>query len=176
MTQCVYRQVLGPNFDVLPARVRELHDLSAPSLWRGRADVTRGTSLMARAIATVFRLPPEGRDQPIEVRFTPHSTHEVWQRIFPSGTFESRQSPNGRDIHESVGPVTLILHPTATAEGMTLAMLGVRCLGIPLPQFLVPNIATREFEQNGRYHFDVSATLPIFGPLVRYAGWLERVD
>jgi hypothetical protein len=36
-------------------------------------------------------------------------------------------------------------------------------------------VRTFEREQGGRYHFEVEAKLPLFGLLVRYSGWLERV-
>ena len=29
----LYRRLLGERFDVLPARVRELHDLEEPAVW-----------------------------------------------------------------------------------------------------------------------------------------------
>ena len=175
MNAPLYRQVLGDAFDTLPPRVRELHALSAPTLWRGRADVTRGTSITARLLATLMRLPPAGSGQPLDVHFTPQPTHEIWQRIFPSGTFKSRQYPAGAHILETVGPVTLILRPAASPSGLTLTMDGARVLGVPLPGFLVPRIATREFQADGRYRFEVSSSLPMLGPLVRYSGWLERM-
>jgi hypothetical protein len=174
MTPPVYRRVLGADFDCLPAAVRQLHDLSAPSIWRGRANVKAGTSLVAHLLARLFRLPPAGDDQPLEVRFAPRDDHEVWERRFSRRTFVSRQYPAGALILECVGPVTLLLRPEGSGTGITLQMIGARLFGIPLPSFCVPHIATHEFEADGRYRFDVSASLPLIGLLVSYAGWLER--
>ena len=176
MTQPLYRQVLGASFDELPPRVRQLHELTGPTVWRGRADVTRGTSGVARLLAMLFRLPPDGCDQHIEVRFMPAATHEVWQRVFPSGRFQSRQYASGNRLVETVGPLSLVMTPSAAPTGLSLGMNGARLFGIPLPAALVPRIATREWEQDGRYRFDVAAGLPLIGALVRYAGWLEPVD
>ena len=46
---------------------------------------------------------------------------------------------------------------------------------MPLPRALHPVVRTFEREQGGRYHFEVEAHLPLFGLLIRYAGWLERM-
>jgi hypothetical protein len=54
----LYRRLLGARFDALPARARELHDVTETSVWIGRADVERGRSWAARAVATLFSLPP----------------------------------------------------------------------------------------------------------------------
>jgi hypothetical protein len=34
-------------------------------------------------------------------------------------------------------------------------------------------VNAREFERDGRYHFDVVAKLPGVGMLIHYRGWLE---
>src|SRR5439155_13670409 len=62
MTLPLYRRLLGERFDALPQRVRELHELTGPATWRGRADVERGTSWVARAMATLLSFPSAGRD------------------------------------------------------------------------------------------------------------------
>ena len=84
MSLPLYRRVLGPAFDVLPARVRQLHDLAGVSVWVGRASVERGRSLPSRIAAALTGLPPEGPDQPLSVTFEPSGTTEVWLRQFGS--------------------------------------------------------------------------------------------
>ena len=176
MRGSVYERVLGPQFDILPGPVRALHDLTTPTVWRGHADVTLGTTWPARLLAALFRLPPSGAGQPLEVRFTPRDSYEVWQRIFASGQFQSRQYPAPPSIHETIGPVTLVFRPVPSSDGITIAMQGVRLLGVPLPPFLVPQTAAREFAEGGRFRFEVSAWLPGGGLLVAYSGWLERAE
>ena len=172
----IYRLVLAAAFDALPPRVRELHDLQAPAVWLGRADVKRGASLTARVLATLFGLPPNGPDQPLSVTFTPMPDHEIWQRNFAGRIFLSRQYAASDRIREAVGPVSLIMRPVVTSNGMSLNMVGARLWRLPLPSLLVPRITTREYEGDGRYCFEVSATLPLIGPLVEYRGWLAKRD
>ncbi len=173
----LYPLLLGRSFDALPEQVRALHSLERPVAWTGRADVERGTSLVCRLIALIFRLPPGGADQPLVVTFTPNEDGgETWERAFLKSTFLSVQRAVEGGIEEQVGPARLLLVPTATAAGLTLDLVGVTVFGRSVPSALVPRISTREYEAEGRYRFDVEAHLPGFGLLVTYRGWLEPAD
>ena len=87
----LYRSLLGARFDVLPQRVRELHDLTGHTVWIGRTDVERGQSWLARKLADLLSLPPEGKDQPLGVSFVPVDGREGWTRWFGTRTFVSIQ-------------------------------------------------------------------------------------
>jgi hypothetical protein len=49
----------------------------------------------------------------------------------------------------------------------------VSSLGIPLSAKWFDGVVAREFEEDGRYRFDVRAALPFVGLLVHYRGWLD---
>jgi hypothetical protein len=170
----LYRRLLGARFEALPARVRELHDLAGPATWVGRADVERGTSWVARAAATLFSFPAEGRDQPLSVTFAPDRGREAWTRRFGDKVFPSLQYERGGHLFERVGPSSLVFTLDASPKGLALVLTGVRFLGLPLPHLVHPAVRTLESERDGRYHFEVEAVLPVFGLLVRYSGWLEK--
>jgi hypothetical protein len=174
MTLPLYRRLLGVRFDALPARVRELHDLTGPATWIGRADVERGTSWAARAAAGLFSLPPAGPDQPLSVAFEPVDGRETWTRAFGTNVFRSLQYERGGRLFERVGPSSLGFVFDASPNGLSLVLTDVRLLGVPLPRWLHPNVRTLESERDGRYRFEVEARMPGVGLLVRYAGWLER--
>src|SRR3546814_17309263 len=58
-----YRQILGPAFDTLPPRLKELHGRKAARRWQGHAEVRRGTdrkSVVAGKSVSV-RVDPGGR-------------------------------------------------------------------------------------------------------------------
>jgi hypothetical protein len=173
MTSPLYRRVLGADFAVLPPRVRDLHDLDGRRVWTGRASVTRGTSLASRIAAAIAGLPPEAPDQALTVTFETAGSTEIWSRRFGSSLFRSVQYARGVSLHERVGPTTFVFTPLASGEGLALRLDGFRVLGVPLPRFLHPDVCTSEREREGRYEFEVEARLPLFGLLVRYAGWLE---
>lgn len=176
MMEPLYRRVLGDRFDRLPARVRELHDLRTASAWAGRADVERGKSWIARLGAALTSLPPEGRNQPLRVTFEPRGAAEVWRRQFGTSVFPSVQYEHQGRLCERVGLITFVFALAASTDGLALDLRKMRLLGIPLPRIVHPAIATFESEQEGRYRFQVEARLPLFGLLVRYAGWLEQAD
>ena len=176
MTLPLYRRLLGARFDELPSRVRELHDLTGPAVWRGRADVERGTSWVARAMATLLSFPSAGRDQPLSVTFAPDRGRETWTRRFGDKVFPSVQYERGGCLFERVGPSVLVFGLDVSPKGLALILIGVRFLGMPLPRLLHPAVRTMESERGGRYQFEVDAILPVFGLLVRYSGWLEKAN
>jgi hypothetical protein len=133
---------------------------------------------LARLAATLFGLPPQGEALALSVTFTPHFTphangHEIWDRSFAGRRFLSVQSDHGGGlIAERVGAVTLLLRPDVVNGALTLSIEGARLFSLPLPRIVLPRVATREFEQDGRYHFDVASHLPLLGLLVHYRGTL----
>lgn len=174
MSTPLYRRLLRERFEALPPRVRELHDVASASSWSGRADVERGASLASRVVATLFGLPPAGRDQALRVTFQVDGDREIWSREFGDAVFRSVQYERGGLLRERVGPSTFVFALDTSAEGMALQLRGVRFLGVPLPRFLAPSVRTFESERDGRYRFEVEASLPLLGRIVRYAGWLEK--
>jgi Domain of unknown function (DUF4166) len=170
----VYRRLLGDQFAILPPVLQALHGGREASVWRGRADVERGASRLARLLASLFRLPPAGLAQPLTVMFEPIGDREIWTRNFGPHQFRSVQFAHAGQLHETVGVSRLIMRVDTGASGLQLTMLAVRVLGMPLPSSLAPRIRAQETERNGRFHFDVEASLPVIGRLVRYHGWLER--
>lgn len=168
----LYRRLLGDRFEELPGAVRALHDVSGPVTWCGIADVTRGTNVAARMLATLFGLPCEGRGQALTVTFAPDGLAEIWTRDFAGRRFVSRQWACGALVCERIGPVVLRMMPCVDRTGLGLVMAGGRLLGLPLPRWLLPRIHTREFDDAGRYRFEVEASLPGIGRLVRYEGAL----
>lgn len=174
MTGPLYRRVLGARFDQLPPKVRELHDLQGTAAWVGRADVERGRSWVARIGAALTSLPPTGKDQPLQVTFAQDGDEEIWSRRFGTSLFRSVQYQDGGRVCERVWPVTFVFALDASGEGLGLKLEGLRLLGVPMPRFAHPAITTFESDGEGRYRFGVEARLPLFGLLVRYAGWLER--
>jgi hypothetical protein len=60
--------------------------------------------------------------------------------------------------------------------GLSWRLMRVRAFGLPLPRGWFAGVRAREFEREGRYHFEVDAQLPVVGLLARYRGWLEVVE
>ncbi|HMS96169.1 MAG TPA: DUF4166 domain-containing protein, partial [Tabrizicola sp.] len=88
-----YPQTLGPVFHDLPPLLQKLHRPGARSVWRGRADVSRGKGPFAALVAAFFGFPKPGKDQPVEVTFTTDSQgRETWIRNFGGRKMRSTQA------------------------------------------------------------------------------------
>src|SRR3546814_153781 len=95
-----YRQILGPAFDTLPPRLKELHGSKAARRWQGHAEVRRGTGLLARIAAAMMRFPKAAERVPLTVAFDPENGGEHWTRDFGGTRFSSHQSRGtGRNEH-----------------------------------------------------------------------------
>lgn len=169
----LYRAVLGPLFDELPPQVRALHTITDRSIWSGKADVQRGTSMIAKLAALIARLPPTGKCQPLTVTLVAEGGGELWQRSFDGRIFASYQSADDKNVRERIGPIRLELVPSVRGGTLRLRLKHVQVFGVPMPWFLVPIVETSEFDAAGQYRFEVEARFHLFGLLIRYSGWLE---
>jgi alkylated DNA nucleotide flippase Atl1 len=174
----LFRQLLGPAFDDLPPRLRELHDSKDVRQWSGVAEIRRGQGILARMISTLVGFPQAAKQVPVSVTFTPEKGKERWTRNFGGRRFSSTQSVGmGKDqylLAERFGIVTVAL--ALVLDGGRLALIPRRwhVLGVPLPGFLLPKGESFESEENGRFCFDVEISLPFVGLVVAYKGTLER--
>lgn len=173
----LFRQLLGPAFDDLPPRLRELHDSKDARQWSGVAEIRHGQGMLARMISALVGFPQAGKQVPVSVTFTPEKGKERWTRNFGGRRFSSTQSAGmGKDrylLAERFGIVTVAL--ALVLDGGRLALIPRRwhVLGVPLPGFLLPKGESFESEENGRFCFDVEISLPFVGLIVAYKGTLE---
>ena len=173
----LFRQLLGAGFDSLPARLREVHGNST-GVWRGLCDVERGSNPLAVAAALATRLPPSGRCVPLTVTIARDSSEarsrEQWLRNFDGHRMNSTLWREGEFLLERLGWVTFKFRLRVVDAGIDWQIAGARILGIPAPLVWFRGASARELTIDGRYTFDVRATLPLVGLLIRYHGWLQR--
>jgi len=172
----LFERILGEAWHRIPPRVRALHARSGVHAWSGVGSVERGTGLLARIAAALFRFPRATDSVPVRVEIDASGSGETWRRDFGGRSFASRlELGRGRCerlLVESFGPfafgIALVL------EGGTLRYVVRRAsvFGIPLPRRWAPGGATREFDDAGRFGFDVEIRHSLLGLIVRYKGWL----
>ncbi len=166
---------LGEDYAALPAAVRDLHDVPAPRRWAGRAKVTRGGSLWARLIAGVFGFPPATEDTPVTVIMTPQEGGELWERQFGNKRFWSFLQVADGHMMERFGPLTFTLGLHVADGQLHFPVQSGRIGPVRFPRVLLPVSIAREYEAEGRFHFDVALKAPLTGALmVHYQGWLKR--
>ncbi|WP_342238078.1 DUF4166 domain-containing protein [Inquilinus sp. OTU3971] len=174
--QPLYRRALGEAWAELPEPVRAMHDLSDDRRVAGRAEVERGTGLMARLVAPLIGFPKAGRDVPVEVTFRIRDGVETWRRRFAGRAFASTQrAGRGRSeglLEERFGPVRVGLALVLEGDRLRLVVRRWSLLGLPMPPALAPGGEAWETAADGRFRFHVEIRHPWTGLIVRYRGWL----
>ncbi|WP_262378778.1 DUF4166 domain-containing protein [Luteimonas viscosa] len=174
MKPTLFQQALGASYFRLPESLRRLHGQRGRERWSGVAEIERGRNPLARMCAWIARLPKAGREVATSVEFSADAEGETWKRDFGGQKMVSRLSLKDGLMRERLGPLQFrfALHGNDGAIWWTVA--GVRLLGaLPLPASLFDDVRCREYEDDGRYRFEVDASLPVVGRIVRYRGWLE---
>lgn len=170
----IFPRVIGPAFATLPDAVRATHQTTGATCWQGQASVTRGKSWWSRLLATLFRFPPASNDTEVEVIKTATATGEIWTRRFGARSFRSQLTATANGMTERFGPFTFRLGLTVQDGALHYPVTGGRLGPVPLPRWLLPGSDTREFAEDGRFHFDVRLLAPITsGLMVHYRGTLS---
>lgn len=169
-----FRTVLDQSFVDLKPAVQALHATTGSATWAGRVSVRRGAGLLARLCAGLTGLPPPMTDAPLRVHFHCTDGGEVWQRDFAGHAMPSQLRARDGDLVEALGPVGFAFQLYVCDGAIHWRVRSVRVFGwLPLPSRWFAGVACREYDDAGRYGFQVRARLPLAGELIAYEGWLE---
>lgn len=169
----LYQRLLGERFAAMSAPLRAMHAPLAETSAQGEARVERGRNPLARLLGWIMGFPPAGH-YPLDVRFSPEAGTERWTRTFGSYRFSSEMAAS-RDglLIERFGPLRFTFRIVIDGEGaLQLDLARWSAFHLPMPGFLAPKIAAREWDAGGRFGFDVGVTMPLIGPVVHYVGTL----
>ncbi|WP_299473770.1 DUF4166 domain-containing protein [uncultured Roseibium sp.] len=173
---CLFRQALGREFDRLPATVSDLHSVVGKHVWTGEARVTRGSSALGKFVCRMIGFPPESEQTPVSVTIERRQDAEIWHRDFGGKSFSSaltlRDDQSRGHVCERFGLLKFNIDLTFDGERLHFPVTRASLLGIPLPSWLLPRSEATEFQDDGRFNFDVMVSLPGIGKLVRYQGFL----
>src|SRR5207249_9142650 len=76
---CLYARVLGSEWESLPIPIRRFHDPGGRVITAGRFDVDHGTGLLARILASIFRLPRPGLARATTLEVLKDGYSECWE-------------------------------------------------------------------------------------------------
>ena len=150
---------------------------------KGRVDISFGRGLagiIGRRIAHKMGLPGAGSHE-LLVTISHDDVYLHWSRSFNNqDRVESLFRPVG-SLHngywiETTGPLSMRLTVDVKNGGWYWRCLKVYFLGCPIPLWLIPESNAYKIVEDGRYHFHVSFSLPVFGVLVTYEGKLDAVS
>lgn len=168
----LFERLLPGGFEQLPPTVIGLHRAGGRRSYYGEVVVRRGTGLLSRLCGWATRLPPAGSG-PIRVDIASAPDRETWVRHVSGHAMPSRLWSSEGLLRERLGLVTFGFRLHASAEGLAWTVERVHVFGLGLPAQLFRGVHALESERDGRYTFQVSATLPGVGPLVEYQGALD---
>ncbi len=159
----------------MPQALVDLH--THPGRFSGRCDIERGRGPLIALALRLGRFPKPGNDLPVTVVPQDTGAHWIWSRDFDGHGTQSRLRYDARRacIQERLGFLTLWLRPVLTRRVLSIEIERLSIFGVPCPSVLLPRSASAEWQdEQGRFRFDVSASLPGLGRLIRYHGWLTR--
>ena len=121
--------------------------------------------------------PPAGKAVPVTVEVISQAGSERWTRHFGGKQFSSILSEgvgkNSYLLVERFGAISVALALLVEGDRLYLVPRRWSCLGIPLPQCLLPAGRSFESSQNGAFLFDIEITAPLLGLIVAYQGLLR---
>lgn len=179
MNPGLYQTALGPAWDKLAPEHQAFHTYGSHQTYSGKAEITRGSGVVAALAAMVFGFPPTGDDVPITVSKSRNGTEETWLRNFGGRPMRSVCAPATRPGHsrERLWPCVFEMELKVQDRAMHLHVRKGWMFGIPMPMILLPKVDAREFVEDLRFNFDIAIQAPLTGRvLVHYRGWLTPED
>ena len=165
----LFPALLGASFEHLDSPVRDVHGGSSKRL-RGTATVTRGRSLLARALCAIASLPGSTERVAVEVQIAANGRVERWTRYFGDNRPMRSTLRQDRDsLVERLGPVLFRFRLRERDGGIDWTLKRVSALGIGLPLRWF-RVRASSGGRAGLYAFAVEVALIRVGLIIRYEG------
>ncbi len=173
--QSQFQRAFGASWDGLPEAVQRVHRVVDVARFQGHAQIERGEGVLAALVARVFGFPKAAERCQLCVTKTVTESGEVWLRDFGGHKMQSRceLAPKAGGFRERFGAFLFEMDLKIENGVVQMPVRRAWFLGVPLPRMMLPLSDTREFEREGKFHFDVALIAPVGGMIVRYRGSLE---
>ena len=171
----LFQSALRERWTALASEAQTLHDVQDVESFSGTAQVTRGTSLLARFTAWFVGFPAAGDNVPLTVTKTRTEDGEIWERNFDGQVFRSCLTPSATpySYRERFWLFTFEVELPVANGVMHLPVRRGWFAGIAIPRLILPASDAREYVDDGTFHFDVALSAPLGqGLIVRYRGSL----
>jgi hypothetical protein len=116
---------------------------------------------------------PKAGFHSLHVSCAEHNGAERWTRRFGEQTFTSELNERNGRLVERFGALRFTFDLPSDAHGLEMHLREWSLFGVPMPLSLAPRGVAREWDEQGRFRFDVPIGLPLVGRIVHYTGWLE---
>ena len=171
--QSLYRQILGRQFDALPAALRRFHDAPGGGRARGTFRVDRAAGRLRNALASLLGLPKAGSDVPVHLRVVVEGERERWIRDFQGHRVETVAWVWRDLLMESLGWTSFASALVRDGSRLSYEFRRAWFAGIPIPRWLSPSVESYVDAGEAGWRVVVGISVPVLGELVRYEGWIE---
>ena len=127
----LYQQVMGADFDRLPASLQQFHAFTGKHVLSGWAEVGSPASFPARFLAWCLGAPLKTQKGPIRFELRAAAACEVWTRHFSDKTMESRLTLVRGHIEERLGAARLGFALKVSPEKLEMQLVRLHFLGVP---------------------------------------------
>lgn len=169
----VFRQVLGPDFNLLASELQRFHSLAGRFELSGKLTVKGPHSIAGRLMSAMFALPKTTTETNFKFELEASAKQEIWRRHFPGRLMVSKMRVGAGVLVERFGPIEFHFRLQADQGQLNMLLQSVTVFGIPSPRLLMPKMRAQETGAQGKLHFSVSAHLPLVGLLAEYRGYLD---
>jgi Domain of unknown function (DUF4166) len=179
----LYPRLVGDAWAELDASVQHWHDATPQVQGTGLFTVRHGQGRLAHFLVRLLRLPASGEALATRLVILRHPWGETWSRTFAGKALTTVQYQRGADLlAERLGCLEFRFRLRVIEQALdfwhtgTAGVLGP--LRVPLPRWMSPRIAAREWAglEEGSLQVAVRISLPFTGLLMAYEGCLKRED
>lgn len=169
----MYRAVMGEAFNRLADPVQQFHTFAGRHEFQGVVQVEAPASLPAKLLAILLGAPLSAARGPIRFEMRAEPTTECWTRFFPGKTMRSTLTKSGNRLTEQLGASRLTFALFEVHGALEMRLEKLHFLGIPCPEWLMPQVVARETGEGQNLHFLVQAAVPVIGRVACYTGYLN---
>jgi len=169
----LYETVMGESFDRLAPAVREFHRLSGRVHLYGEVQVDPPVTFVAKILSFCLGASTVRSVGALHFELDAAPHEEIWIRRFPNHAMSSRLCFDADGVVEKLGAATLVFGLVEEDGMLKMILRRMAFWGIPCPARLLPDIVAEERGVGRQIHFNVAASIPIFGLVTRYRGYLD---
>jgi hypothetical protein len=170
----LYRRLLGPQFDALPAALRRFHDAPGGGRAQGTLRVDRPAGRLRNALASLLGLPRAALAVPVRLQVVVEGERERWIRDFHGHRVVTVAWAWGDLLMESLGWTSFASALVLDGSRLRYEFRRAWFAGIPIPRRLSPSVESYVDAGDAGWRVMVRITVPFLGELVRYEGWIEQ--
>ena len=169
----LYRRVLGPRFDSLPAVLQRFHGSTTGGQARGTFRVVRQPGWVRNTLANVLGMPRAGDAVPVRLEVVVEGEKERWYRHFPGRSLASSQWADGHLLKESFGLGSYTWELVIDGSRLTHEFRQARFAGVPIPRKMAPYVDGWVDAGETGWNVEVHIFFPVLGEIASYEGWVE---